>query len=118
MNNKLRFSKYRLHTKIVLIGTAALIIIPAIIFYFLENNNTLEGMTFGQKILASVFQVITPRTAGFNTVDTGALSEGASFLTIILMIIGANPGSTGGGIKVTTMFVIILTIKAIYNSCT
>ena len=112
MNNKLRFSKYRLHTKIVLIGTAALIIIPAIIFYFLENNNTLEGMTFGQKILASVFQVITPRTAGFNTVDTGALSEGASFLTIILMIIGANPGSTGGGIKVTTMFVIILTIKA------
>ncbi len=112
IKNGFKFSKYRLHTKIVLIGTATLITIPAVIFFFLENTNTLEGMTFGQKVMASLFQVITPRTAGFNTVDTASLSEGASFMTIILMIIGANPGSTGGGIKVTTLFVIILTIKA------
>ncbi len=112
LTNKLKFSKYRLHTKIVLVGTAVLITIPAVIFFFLENNNTLEGMTIGQKILASIFQVVTPRTAGFNTVDTGSLTEGASFLTIILMVIGANPGSTGGGIKITTMFVIILAIRA------
>ena len=112
MDNKLKFSKYRLHTKIVLIGTAVLITVPAVIFFFLESNNTLEGMTFGEKILVSLFQVITPRTAGFNTVDMTELSEGASFLTVLLMMIGANPGSTGGGIKITTMFVIILTIKA------
>ncbi len=112
MKSGLKFSKYRLHTKIVLIGTLTLITIPAVIFLFLENNNTLAGMTLGQKIMASLFQVITPRTAGFNTVDTASLTEGASFLTIILMIIGANPGSTGGGIKLTTLFVIILSIKA------
>ncbi len=112
MDNKFKFSKYRLHTKIVLIGTAVLITVPAVIFFFLESNNTLEGMTFGEKILVSLFQVITPRTAGFNTVDMTELSEGASFLTVLLMMIGANPGSTGGGIKITTMFVIILTIKA------
>ena len=112
MKNKFKFSKYRLHTKIVLIGTAVLILIPAVIFFFLENSNTLEGMTAGQKIMASVFQVITPRTAGFNTVDTASLGDGTTFMTMLLMIIGANPGSTGGGIKVTTLFVIILTVKA------
>ncbi|HHT95830.1 MAG TPA: TrkH family potassium uptake protein [Clostridia bacterium] len=112
MDNKLKFSKYRLHTKIVLIGTAVLVVFPAIFFFFLESNNTLAGMTFGEKVLASVFQVVSPRTAGFNTVEISELSEGSLLLTILLMIIGANPGSTGGGIKITTVFVIILTIKA------
>lgn len=112
MKNKFKFSKYRLHTKIILIGTILLITIPGIMFFFLEGGNTLEGMTLGQKIMASAFHVITPRTAGFNTIDTTALTEGGSFLTMLLMIIGANPGSTGGGIKLTTMFVIILTIKS------
>lgn len=108
--HKFHFSKYRLHTKIVLMVSTVLIIVPAAIFMILENNNTLEGMTFGEKVLCSLFQVITPRTAGFNTVDTGALTEGGTFLTMVLMMIGASPGSTGGGIKTTTMVVMIIAI--------
>lgn len=108
--HKLKFSKYRLHTKIVLIASTTLIIVPAIIFMMLENGNTLEGMTFGEKIMASLFQVITPRTAGFNTVDTGSLTNGGTFLTMVLMFIGASPGSTGGGIKTTTFVVMIIAI--------
>lgn len=108
INHKFKYYKYRLHTKIVLSATAILIFIPSILFYFLENDNTIKDMNFIEQILASVFSAVTPRTAGFNTVDTAQLHSGSKFLTMILMFIGGSPGSTAGGIKTTTFVVIII----------
>lgn len=110
--NKLKFCKYRLHTKIVLVVTATLIIVPAIIFYSIERTNSFAGMGTTESWLASFFQSITPRTAGFNTVNIAELSEGSILLTIILMVIGGSPGSTAGGVKTTSFVVIILSLIA------
>jgi len=107
-NNGFCFKKYQLHTKIVLSTTAILIISGALLFYLFEVNSTLANLNIGEKILASLFQSITPRTAGFNTVNMSELSESGSFLTMILMIIGGSPGSTAGGIKTTTLVVLII----------
>ncbi len=93
-----------LHTKMVLIVTSILIIGGTLTIYFLENDFYFAShhLTTGEKILGSYFQVVTARTAGFNTINIGALSRGTLFFLIILMFIGASPGSTGGGIKTTT----------------
>ena len=99
-----------LHTKLVLVSTAALIIGGTILFFIFEYSNTLEGMPVGTKILASLFSSVTPRTAGFNTIDTGMLSDSSKLLTMLLMFIGGSPGSTAGGIKTTTALVIFLTL--------
>jgi trk system potassium uptake protein TrkH len=106
--NSFHVSRYKLHTKIVLFVSLLLIFVPAGLFWLLENDNTLLGLNAGEKLLASLFSVITPRTAGFNTVDTAALTEGGSMLTMLLMFVGAGSGSTAGGIKVTTAAVIFL----------
>ncbi|WP_242831849.1 potassium transporter TrkG [Desulfitobacterium hafniense] len=83
----------------------------------MEQGNVLAAMHPIDKLLASLFQSITPRTAGFNTVDTAALTEGGTVLSMLLMLIGASPGSTGGGIKTTTIMVILLaTISYIRNT--
>ncbi|MBD5156910.1 MAG: Trk family potassium uptake protein [Butyrivibrio sp.] len=108
--NKLRFKKYSLHTKIVLVTTAFLIIVPTVLFYLVEYGNTMAGMNVGERLLASAFSAVTARTAGFNTVDTGALSGASKMLTMILMFIGGSPGSTAGGIKTTTIFVLIVNL--------
>lgn len=110
--NKLKFCKYRLHTKIVLVVTATLIIVPAIIFYSIERTKSFADMGTTESWLASFFQSITPRTAGFNTVNIAELSEGSILLTIILMVIGGSPGSTAGGVKTTSFAVIILSLIA------
>lgn len=102
------FSRYLLHTKIMLCGTAALILGAFAGFYWLEADGAFAGMTGGQRALAALFQAVTPRTAGFNTADLSRLTEPGSTLTLILMLIGAGTGSTGGGIKVTTMVVMLL----------
>lgn len=106
--NKWHWKKYRLHTKIMICGTALLIIIPAALFYIMESNASYAGMTTSNKIVASLFQSITPRTAGFNTTDYTKYGQGGWFLTIFLMFVGAGAGSTGGGIKVTTFVVLLL----------
>ncbi len=106
--NLLSFKKYRVHTKIVLSTTALLIFSGAVIFFITERNGNFSGMSLRESILASLFQSITPRTAGFNTISMTKLSEGGSLLTILLMIIGGSPGSTAGGIKTTTLVVLIL----------
>lgn len=103
-----QLKKYQLHSKIVLTATLVLIIVGTFLFYIFENQNSLADMHFSDKILASMFQSITPRTAGFNTVDIGSLSESAHLLTILLMFIGGSPGSTAGGIKTTTFVVMIM----------
>lgn len=105
--NKFNWKKYLLQTKIVLVTTSILIFAGALLFYILESNTSMINMNVGERILASFFQSVTPRTAGFNTIDLTKLSESGSFLTVILMIIGGSPGSTAGGIKTTT-FVALL----------
>ena len=109
-DNKLHFSKYLLHSKIIITGTFGLIIISTIILLLLEWNNTLSGFSFSEKLVSSLFHAVTPRTAGFNTLDINSLTPASRMFTMILMFIGAGSGSTAGGIKVTTFVVIILSI--------
>ncbi len=108
--NKLHFKKYQLHTKLVLSMTAILIVVGSVLFYIFENRNTLSQMPIGEKITASVFGAITPRTAGFNSVDVMALTPAAKLLTMLLMFIGGSPGSTAGGIKTITFAVILISL--------
>jgi potassium uptake TrkH family protein len=97
-------------SKIVLITTFILIISGGLFTYFLEYNNTLKHLTEDQKILASIFQSITTRTAGFNTIPIDKLLIPTSLIYILLMFIGASPGGTGGGIKTTTAFISFMAI--------
>jgi trk system potassium uptake protein TrkH len=101
---------FSVHTKVVLVATVCLIFIGAVCFFFMEMNNVLKDLDFKTSILASFFQSITPRTAGFNTVDIGSLTNSTILVIIILMFIGASPGSTGGGIKTTSFTLLLLLI--------
>lgn len=107
--------KLHLHSIIVIRTTIALILVGAVIIYCLEitNPKTLQPLDPLTRFLASLFQSVTPRTAGFNTLPIGDLRDTTLFFIIILMFIGASPGSTGGGIKTTTFVAILLSIKAI-----
>ncbi len=116
IDHKWHVRRYRLQTKIVLAVTFLLIVAGALAFYVLEGNHAFAGMNAGQKILASLFQSVTPRTAGFCTVDMSKLSESGSILTMLLMLVGASPGSTGGGIKTTTFFVMVFSVIAYLRS--
>ena len=100
--NRLHFSKYRMQSKVILCTTAFLVTVPAIYFYLFE----FPSLAPGERVLSSLFQSVTPRTAGFNTVDLTALSEAGQSLTIVLMLIGGSPGSTAGGMKTTTIAVL------------
>jgi potassium uptake TrkH family protein len=97
-------------TKIILITTFTLIILGAILTYVFEKDNSLKNLSFDQQILASIFQSITTRTAGFNTISINQLMIATSLVYILLMFIGASPGGTGGGIKTTTAFITFLAI--------
>ncbi len=100
-------------TRIVLLTTLFLIFFGAICFYLFEKDNILNGLRPREKFLASIFQSVTTRTAGFNTVDISAVRPITLFMMSILMFIGASPGSTGGGIKTTTFFILVLSIFTI-----
>ncbi len=106
--------KLSLHSKIVITTTAFLIIAGTLAVLFLEYSNprTLGPLSFGHTVLASYFQAVTPRTAGFNTIDIGSMFPATLIITMFLMFIGASPGGTGGGIKTTTLAVIASTIMA------
>lgn len=112
VKNKHHYKKYQLHTKIVLTMTAILIVSGSISFYIFESGNLLSEMGVGEKVMASVFAAVTPRTAGFNTIDTMTLTPASKLLTMILMFIGGSPGSTAGGIKTTTLAVILISLWA------
>ena len=105
---KLKFRSYRLHSKIALSMTAALTLIGTALFLIFEHNNTAAGLGFGEELLLALFNSVTPRTAGFNTVDTAALSPASTILTICYMFIGGSPGSTAGGVKTVTVAVLFL----------
>jgi trk system potassium uptake protein TrkH len=92
-----------LHARLVLTVTGVLLAAGAVIFLALEWHNLLAGLPLPEKLLAAWFQSVTPRTAGFNTVDFGRASSDTLFFTIFLMFVGASPGSTGGGIKTTAL---------------
>lgn len=109
--NKLTFRRYRMQSKVILITSAILIIVPALYFFFFDLNN----LPIKQRILSSLFQSVTTRTAGFNTVDLTALQEPSVATMIVLMIIGGSPGSTAGGIKTTTVAVLIANSLATFG---
>ena len=110
--NGLRLRRYSLHSKLMLTATVVLTAGGAALFWWAERDSLLAGMDPGQQALVSLFQAVSPRTAGFNTVDLAKLTSGGGLLTIVLMFIGAGPGSTGGGVKVTTVVVCLLTLAS------
>ncbi len=109
--HKFRFKKYRLQTKVIFVMTAVLIFVPAILFFFFEFSK-LSGK---ERVLASLFQSVTLRTAGFNTVDFATVSESGKMMMIVLMLIGGAPGSTAGGMKVTTVFVLATSVMSVFK---
>ncbi|WP_188973999.1 TrkH family potassium uptake protein [Deinococcus aerolatus] len=104
-----RRNRLNSNSKLSLTMMGALLLIGTVGFALLEWNNpaTLGTLPLGERLLAAWFQGVTPRTAGFNTLDYSVMGYGTLFLTILLMFIGANPGSTGGGIKTTTFYVMM-----------
>ncbi len=110
-----RTKKLMLHTKIVLLVTAILIVAGTLGFMALEwgNPKTLGALPVPQRVLASYFQSVTARTAGYNSIDNAAMGSISKLLTVVLMFIGASPASTGGGIKTTTFTVLILTVVSV-----
>ncbi|MCI5899068.1 MAG: TrkH family potassium uptake protein [Firmicutes bacterium] len=106
------FRKYALHTKLALSVTAVLIFGGAGLFFLFERGNLLAGSGLKESILASLFSSVTARTAGFNTIDTAGLTTSSKLLTMVLMFIGGSPGSTAGGIKTTTLIVLLIFVRA------
>jgi trk system potassium uptake protein TrkH len=101
-----------LHAKLALLVTGALLVAGTVVFALLEWNNVLRGLPLGERLLASWFQSVSPRTAGFNTIDYGQVGSDTLFFTIFLMFVGASPGSTGGGIKTTTFGLLFALVVA------
>ena len=113
-----RWSGLSLHSKLMLSGTAGLIGFACVMFAALEWNNpaTLGGLDgTGARVLASWFQAVTPRTAGFNTLDYAAMEDSTTVMTMALMLVGGGPSSTAGGIKVTTLIVLVLATLAFFR---
>jgi len=107
-----RRPRLSLHTRLVLVVTLLLLATGSVAFLWLEWGNLLRGLSPGERLLASWFQAVTPRTAGFNTVDYSKAAPATLFVTVILMMIGASPGSTGGGVKTTTLGLIAALLAA------
>lgn len=104
-----RLKKYKMQSKIIMLMTVVLILVPALFFYFLEfSQPEWDNMAGSDKIWNALFQAVTPRTAGFNTIDLTKFSEAGKAVMLILMLIGGAPGSTAGGMKVTTVAVLFL----------
>ncbi len=105
-----KIARFSVQSKVVLVMTALLLVSGTLLFHTLEFHNSLKGFSPGHRLLVSFFQSVTPRTAGFNTVDFSQLHPATLLLGVILMFIGAAPGSTGGGIKVTTLAILLGTV--------
>lgn len=110
--NGLHMKKLTLHSQVVLMATTWITLIATMIFLGLEYNNTLTGMPLWEKLSNAFFMSVTPRTAGFNTVNIASMREASLMLTMILMFIGASPGGTGGGVKTTTIVAAIAVATA------
>ena len=117
LNKPFTHTKMTLHTKLVLLATGILLFGGAAAFAVLEWNNpgTLGGMTVGNKLLNSLFQSTTCRTAGFCAVDQLALTDSSKLIACVLMFIGASPASTGGGVKTTTFSMLLLLMATVIS---
>ena len=114
--NKIHFKSYRMQSKVIIIYTFALIILPALYFFFVEfSRQRWSGLSEDERVYASLFQAVAPRTAGFNTVDMSKLSDVGQAMTIILMLIGGSPGSTAGGMKTTTVAVLLASAVSVFR---
>lgn len=111
VNHKHKIGEYRMQSKVILSTTGILIAVPTIYFFVIEFTH----LPLVDRIYASFFQAITPRTAGFNTIDFGILSEAGIGIIILLMLIGGSPGSTAGGMKTTTITVLFANAKAVFR---
>lgn len=109
--NKLHFHRYRMQSKVIVIVTLVLIVLPALFFFFADFG----ALPLGERIQAALFQSVTPRTAGFNTVDLSAMSGASLGVMILLMLIGGSPGSTAGGMKTTTLAVLLASAAATFR---
>lgn len=109
--NGIHVKRYRMQSKVILTVTAGLILVPSVYFFFFE----LAHLPFTERFWGALFQAVTPRTAGFNTVDLNTMSETGQMLTSLLMIIGGAPGSTAGGMKVTTFAVMVSVAAAVFQ---
>ena len=109
--NRLRFQRYRMQSKIILLTSALLIVLPGLYFFFFEFSS----LPVKARILESLFQAVTPRTAGFNTADLTAISQTGSAVLIVLMLVGGSPGSTAGGMKTTTLAVLLSTAISVFR---
>lgn len=116
IDTKFRWRKLRLHTKIVLPVNAVLLTASTLLFLLFERNTAqCQNFSFGEKLLTAFFNATTTRTAGFNTVDMGGLSDSGKALTIMLMFVGGSSGSTAGGIKINTCAVMIMGMWAAFR---
>ena len=109
--NKLHFHHYRMQSKVILVTTAFLLVLPAIFFFFVDFSS----LSIGKRVLASFFQSVTPRTAGFNTVILSDMTGASQAVMIFLMMIGGSPGSTAGGMKTTTLAVLVANAAATFR---
>lgn len=113
--NGIHFKKYKLHSKMVISMTLALIIIPAVLFFLLERNHAYNDFSTPQAVMSASFQSVTLRTAGFSTVSPSQLTDSSSLLSSVLMLIGGSPGSTAGGIKTTSFMILILGVVSMLS---
>ena len=109
--HRLRVRCYQLQSKVILLMTAILIFLPALFFFFVD----FADMPLHERVLAALFQAVTPRTAGFNTVDLTRMTDVSKGLITGLMLIGGAPGSTAGGMKVTTLAVLLTSAAATFG---
>ena len=113
---RFRFKEYRLQSKLILVTTAGLLLFGFLFFLLYEFQlPQWDSLSPMEKVLAAMFQSVTPRTAGFNTVDLARMSESSQLLTILLMLTGGSPGSTAGGFKTTTFAVLVLSAIAVFK---
>ncbi|KAM3101680.1 TrkH family potassium uptake protein [Phormidesmis sp. 146-12] len=115
LSGSIKTHSFSLNFKIATSTTLLLLSIGTLAFFITEFSNpqTLGGLNLGSKVMASWFQSVTPRTAGFNTIDITKMTTAGLFITIALMFVGASPGGTGGGIKTTTFRILIDCTKAV-----
>ena len=114
--HRFRFKEYRLQSKLILVTTAGLLLFGFLFFLLYEFRlPQWDNLPPSEKFLAAMFQSVTPRTAGFNTVDLARMSEPSKLLTILLMLTGGSPGSTAGGFKTTTFAVLMLSAIAVFR---
>ena len=109
--NRQHIRKYRMQSKVILLTSAVLILLPGLYFFFFE----FQTAPLGERVWSALFQSVTTRTAGFNTADLTRISEVGTAVMIILMLIGGSPGSTAGGMKTTTAAVLLSTMVSVFR---